>query len=288
MKISFDVKKLQALLSAFHQLNKLTITCFDADLKCIAYAGGWEEYCSTIADKKELWGKCYLCDCEHAHIACARESTYVYTCHAELAEAIIPVFLEGTLIAYLVIGKFRDTEQIYSSREKVIAFAEKHDIDEEQLLAAYNKLPLLDQNTIRALDLILKSLMHYVCDEKCVRINRDEIAIQIDEFVTEHISEKLTAARLCKEFQCSKYALYDIFKVNFGDGPMDYIEKRRLQYTKELLSTTKEPLNVITEKVGFESFSYFSLWFKQKAGISPSLFRKEQQSKNERLENPAD
>lgn len=281
MKISFDVNKLKELLSAFHQLNKLTITCFDADLNCIAFAGGWEEYCSAIAEKKELWGKCYLCDCEHANIARERESTYVYTCHAGLAEAIVPVFFEETLIAYLVIGKFRDTEQIYSSREKVLAFAEKHGIEKKQLLAAYQKLPLLDQNTIRALDLILKSLVHYVCDEKCVRINRDEIAMELDEFIAEHLDEKLTITRLCEEFQCSKYTLYDIFKVNFGDGPMDYIEKKRLQYAKELLSATKEPLNVITEKVGYESFSYFSQWFKKKTGVAPSRFRKEQQEKNE-------
>ena len=47
----------------------------------------------------------------------------------------------------------------------------------------------------------------------------------------------------------------------------------RISHAKKMLLNTDEPLSAIAEKVGFNSNTYFSSYFRQATGISPTRFR---------------
>ncbi|GAA3401757.1 AraC family transcriptional regulator [Paenibacillus hodogayensis] len=58
-----------------------------------------------------------------------------------------------------------------------------------------------------------------------------------------------------------------------GKTPLQYLHELRLNAAISFLSTTKMSIQDITNEIGFQSIHYFSRLFKQKYGVSPSLWR---------------
>lgn len=63
------------------------------------------------------------------------------------------------------------------------------------------------------------------------------------------------------------------FKTAFGITPHQYLMKKRLRLAKKLLRETQQPIQEISEQLGFEVLSSFSYQFKQQEGISPRAYR---------------
>ena len=148
MKVHFDVDKLQKLMSDFHTCTKMTITLFDRNLNCITDVGTWQPYCLAIGENPELLAKCSGCNRDNAIQALNQRGVLMYTCHAGVAEVVVPIFQNDTFIAYLMIGKFRDAEEKYSSAQMVTEAAEKYGLDKDKMLKAYYELPVIDKNCI--------------------------------------------------------------------------------------------------------------------------------------------
>ena len=77
----------------------------------------------------------------------------------------------------------------------------------------------------------------------------------------------------------SKFHLLRLFKRYYGQTPNQYLTDKRIEKSKEYL---KKGMN-ITETcftIGFESPSSFSTLFKNRTGLTPSEFQKEQFSQS--------
>ena len=66
------------------------------------------------------------------------------------------------------------------------------------------------------------------------------------------------------------------FKEATGDPPMQYLQRIRLETTKQLLATSILGVDQIAYRVGFDDASYFSRLFKQKLRTTPSEYRAQQ------------
>ncbi len=64
------------------------------------------------------------------------------------------------------------------------------------------------------------------------------------------------------------------FRSIMGITPIEYLTNKRIDKVRQLLSTTKLTLQEIAEKCGYTNGFYLSRIFKQKTGLSPSEFRK--------------
>ena len=68
------------------------------------------------------------------------------------------------------------------------------------------------------------------------------------------------------------------FKREFQDyyhtTPGKWLTQRRLEYAKNLLTTSKKNVNAIADESGFENLTHFSRIFKEKYGLSPNYYRK--------------
>lgn len=274
MKVVYDSEKLKGLLTAFYGLTKIAVTLFDPEMNCIADAGEWQSYCLAIGEDPKLLAKCRCCDRENALIALKQKQTHMYTCHAGIAEAVTPIYFEDTLTGYLVIGKFRDAERIYTSEEMVIDTAEKYGLDREKMLAMYNQLPVIQKNDVDASVQILKTIAGYIANERFIRFDRNMLSIEIERYIEEHLGDKLSAEVLCKRFCIGHHDLCELFKNNFNDTPQAYIGKKRLQRAKQLLGSTDKSVRKISEEIGLSDYSYFIQAFKKQTGLSPLRYRK--------------
>lgn len=65
-----------------------------------------------------------------------------------------------------------------------------------------------------------------------------------------------------------------LFKEQTGLTFSEYATRRKVQKAKELLSTTRLPIQEIAGQVGYQTSKYFVKVFRQLEGISPGQYRK--------------
>ncbi|MEK8129128.1 AraC family transcriptional regulator [Paenibacillus filicis] len=95
---------------------------------------------------------------------------------------------------------------------------------------------------------------------------------QVLRYIDEHLAEHLSLEELAQVAHFHPNYFIRVFKNTTGASPIQYINRRRMDKAKRLLSFS--PLNVteIADSLGLE-MSYFSRMFKEHTGFSPSQFR---------------
>lgn len=97
---------------------------------------------------------------------------------------------------------------------------------------------------------------------------------QIKQYLDSHYSESITLDWLADWIHMNKYYMVHAFTEYTGMSPIHYLNKRRLEVSRELLKTTDHPISRIASLVGFSSQSYFAQVFKKDCGLSPASYRK--------------
>ena len=272
MRFLFDKDKTLAIMKALNRTTKATISLFDCNLNCIADAGKWQPYCLAVGEHEKLLAKCSMCNYEHTQEALLQHKIIKYTCHANIMEIVAPIFWDDEIIAYLMLGKIRDNENLYSSEEGVKQFAEQNGLNVDEMLDKYKQLPLLSEQDIEDFVLLMEGSIRYIATE-CL-INKTEEAEVLEKFIESHISEKLTTQILRKVLFMSKKALNLLVHENFNMELHDLITRKRIAFArKELVETTKS-VEDIAINAGYSSYKYFSVVFKNTVGMTPIEYRK--------------
>lgn len=93
-------------------------------------------------------------------------------------------------------------------------------------------------------------------------------------YIDENLGESITLNELCQITALSKTYFCQLFKLIKKKTFVEYLNERRIAKARDLLKTSKEPIQSIAEQLGFYSASHFSITFKKHTGISPSAYRK--------------
>lgn len=102
----------------------------------------------------------------------------------------------------------------------------------------------------------------------------DNLIQDVKDYVSAHISEKLTVKELADLVYMSSTHFSRIFKQQTGLSPYEYIMLSRMKYAKELLRQTDLSISQIAGAAGFNSDSNFIHSFVENTGITPHKFRK--------------
>lgn len=94
-------------------------------------------------------------------------------------------------------------------------------------------------------------------------------------YLDSHYTEPLSLEILSKEFGVSRFQLSRLFSDKLHTSFPSYVTARRLEYAKELLTTTDDPVTGIALDAGFGSSRTFFREFKEAYGVTPSDYRKQ-------------
>lgn len=92
-------------------------------------------------------------------------------------------------------------------------------------------------------------------------------------FIEHHAFEPLTVPDIAREIGWAVFTTIRQFRAVTGQTPHSYLLDYRLNAAKHLLLKTREPVEHVAKRVGFDDLAYFSRFFKQRTGQSPSRFR---------------
>jgi AraC-like DNA-binding protein len=105
-----------------------------------------------------------------------------------------------------------------------------------------------------------------------------EIKKSINEIIAvyeaHYHEEDLNPEKVAKYLGLSKSKLLTHLKEDLKQTHKEIMNSLRLSEAKRLLSSTAEPIGSIAHLVGFNTIAHFNRIFKEKTGISPTIFRK--------------
>ena len=100
-----------------------------------------------------------------------------------------------------------------------------------------------------------------------------QVVAQVQEYIKNHLSEKLTLADVAAVFNFSPNSLSQLCGKYGDSGFVEYITETRIAAAKEMLEQGDLKVYEIAEKLGYESAFYFSKVFKKVTGLSPREYQ---------------
>ncbi len=101
--------------------------------------------------------------------------------------------------------------------------------------------------------------------------NSSKLIDDIIDYVNANLKEELSLDAVAKKFYISKFHLSHKFKDVTEMTFHNFVLKKRLNYSKQLLRKHQSSTAVFSE-CGFSSYSYFLKSFKKEFGITPKEF----------------
>ena len=98
----------------------------------------------------------------------------------------------------------------------------------------------------------------------------DEVAA----YIVGHYAENLTLESVAARFFVSKCYLSRIFKEVTGFTVSEYIHVNRIKQAQNLLAKSSLNITQISERLGYDTITYFERTFKKFTGMSPLRYRK--------------
>jgi AraC-like DNA-binding protein/quercetin dioxygenase-like cupin family protein len=112
--------------------------------------------------------------------------------------------------------------------------------------------------------------------------HRDSIFGAI-QYIYEHFDENLNVEEVAKKFMLSQSYFSYLFKSITSKTFTEYVNDIRISKAMELLRNTDKRVLEICYETGFRNVNHFNRLFRQKTGVSPLSYRKQQQ--HEKLAN---
>ena len=109
---------------------------------------------------------------------------------------------------------------------------------------------------------------------KGTALSTNEIVNRIKYIINDSPIENIPKVKeLCEMLSLSRYQMNILFEKSEGIGILEYIQKKKMEYSKILLKETNKSILNISNEIGYENPSKFSRAFSKYYGILPSKYR---------------
>jgi AraC-like DNA-binding protein/ligand-binding sensor protein len=217
-----------------------------------------------------------------------RQGEFFGMCHAGLSEYVLPINCDGLLLGAICVGFF---QKDWPKAEKRIsrAFAKEPDeaiqafelysgsimtssVPEDEILVVMRMLAEYLGNTYR----MLKST--HADDSKgnarYISSAEDTIIVHATEYIQQNYNTRIKVSDIAGFCHCSESYLSHLFKKRTGVNLNAYINKVRIEFSKNHLILSDDSVASISALVGFDDPNYFSRIFNALMGYPPSEFRR--------------
>jgi len=99
------------------------------------------------------------------------------------------------------------------------------------------------------------------------------VIAQIQKYIQDHLAGDVSLTAIAQEVHFNPSYLSRYYKQMTGQNLLEYIQAKRLEAAIDYMRNTDLKLQEIASRVGFDSHSYFTTFFKRKMGVSPQEYR---------------
>lgn len=120
------------------------------------------------------------------------------------------------------------------------------------------------------LDLVIKQFSRKMNDTSD---NSDRLLRLIKEYIDANHMNIISLDDIADQFSCNKFTVIRKFKEKYGKTVISYYNTKRFETAQRLLGTTTFTVKDISEALNFSDEYTFSRFFKNRSGVSPTLYR---------------
>ncbi len=259
--LSQEVRSLLDHLSAAFQVHAVFM---DSEGNLLLH-GREESICRCCALLQARPGgreRCLKLDRDQCRVAQERGELTVYTCHANLMEAIAPVKIGDQCAGFVIIGQFRAQD---SHPPAGFTAAERK---------AFYELPEVPAEELAARLALFSSLVDYIASRESVILPGVRKYDLILRYIDRHLAEKIALPRLAAEVGMSVSGLTHYLRSNFRTSFKEILIDKRISLAAKLLRDQPElTVAEVAAKVGYDDEYYFSRLFHRERGVPPGKFR---------------
>jgi AraC-like DNA-binding protein len=274
MQLLLYNKEFTELLENFYTLTGIRVVLFDENYtELVSYPADKTTFCNTMKKIPSFCQKCATSDKNSFEKAKTTRKLAIFTCHAGLTEATVPIMEKDKIIGYLMFGQITNekNKDAFFQHMKELCSSYKTNINVDELI---KKIKYRNKKQIEAASKILDAFTNYVQYKEMVYLSKKRFIDSVEEYIDRHMSENITVEDLCIEFGISRRSLYDKMNQYVSGGVAAFIRQKKLNHAKHLLSTTNMSITDIADVSGFSDYNYFLRLFKHNFGISPKQFSK--------------
>ena len=104
--------------------------------------------------------------------------------------------------------------------------------------------------------------------------SENEIIRRAQQFISEHVREKLTVPLVARHVDVSPSYLTALFRKNLQISPGEYVRRIKLQESKQMIREDNMNFTEIAAALQYSTVHHFSRQFKEKFGITPTEYAK--------------
>jgi two-component system response regulator YesN len=171
---------------------------------------------------------------------------------------------------YVLSSFFMDINQLLYS------YLKSNGILAHKLLQGATSDFLLEQATKSLEDMLmyLSFLTHTALDYITFSASQKSVARIICDYIDQHYAEDINRLILAEIVYLDPDYTARLFKKEVGNSLGNYIIQKRIAVAKDLLRNTDLPINLISDKVGYGNYSYFTKLFKKETNFTPVDYRR--------------
>jgi two-component system response regulator YesN len=117
----------------------------------------------------------------------------------------------------------------------------------------------------------------FSCQRQSLVNKSDQAISQINNYIENNLDSDLSLSVLASKVFLNPSYFSRLYKQVTGHNLSDFIYTKRMDRAKELLVNTNYKISDIASQIGFDSPSYFTVFFKKIRGISPAEYREQAQ-----------
>jgi len=271
MHIRNDTSKLHHTLQDFYNATGINIAIINYDLTPIAnLTNASNRYCQYIQSSPLGLSLCKKSDAQLLETCRSSRQPEMRKCRAGLMDIAIPIIHNDIILAFVIMGQIRAD----SLMPDFHAFSVESSLDECLLSTLYTEKPQFEAEKLESVANIAVMLIKYILVENMLSPNPSEVIEKAEAFINANLRSELTVQSLSKGTHISKSVLYKNFRQHLDCTVKEYINRKRIDASVDLLINTDLSIETISQSVGFSGSAYFCRIFKQYKGISPLQFRK--------------
>lgn len=262
-RLSIQTQELNDVLHHLFRALDVRITLFDADdreldlfdIKPMA------PYCRMQRKELSFRKACTRCDAMHLSKARSDRRPHLYQCHSGLLEGVVPLRSgEGIYLGSVLFGQMRLEGTSPPPGMK------------RTLLKHYRMLPCCSWERAEHLAALIQYVSEYIIEQELLRRNEPSWVEALRRYIDRNYHKPLQLADLAESVGKSRSFLSHRFRDFFGQPPMQYIHRRRMEKARALLGEGQS-VRQTAEDLGFCDAFYFSRSFKAWFGQPPSAMK---------------
>jgi len=271
--ISYNFDVLCSLFDSLSQLIRANISTYDNNFQCAHVESKKDPtFCSAIKDK--IQKNCSASDAAGLALCIKEKKPVWYHCHFGYIEMMIPYNIELNVNIYISIGPFRDTSNSEEIEAKIIEMATKNGLDVEESLESFRLTPTFNEEKFDAIVKMVDLIIKYAKNEKLISVKDNFLENELNPYLIEHISENTLISEIASHFFYTNKQFENIVLQYSGLTPKKYILRFKMNYARQLLVSSNDSLQKISETVGFDDYNYFIKVFRLVFNDTPLSYRK--------------